>query len=157
MISLNCFSLETETISGMQFLHCACEKYIRWFFLSASRHLNRDVEWTSCTWLSLTVQRQNIVNYSGFKAPNSTETALLAYTEMIPAASPAKLSSVLIILNLSADPHSWNLCHSMAMDCFLPRCQLQYIDQDVEDTQSTVYLADILAWMKTRMQQCNMF
>ncbi|KAK3523833.1 hypothetical protein QTP70_010443 [Hemibagrus guttatus] len=41
-------------------------------------------------------------NKSGFKAAHSTETALLAVTEKLHAARSAKLSSVLILLNLSA-------------------------------------------------------
>ncbi|KAK3564285.1 hypothetical protein QTP86_012010 [Hemibagrus guttatus] len=41
-------------------------------------------------------------NQSGFKAAHSTETALLAVTEKLHAARSAKLSSVLIFLDLSA-------------------------------------------------------
>ncbi|KAK3560224.1 hypothetical protein QTP86_002099, partial [Hemibagrus guttatus] len=41
-------------------------------------------------------------NQSGFKAAHSTETALLAVTEQLHAARSAKLSKVLILLNLSA-------------------------------------------------------
>ncbi|KAK3574248.1 hypothetical protein QTP86_004395 [Hemibagrus guttatus] len=41
-------------------------------------------------------------NQSGFKAAHSTETALLAVTEKLHAARSAKLSSVLILLDMSA-------------------------------------------------------
>ncbi|KAK3545760.1 hypothetical protein QTP70_011835 [Hemibagrus guttatus] len=41
-------------------------------------------------------------NQSGFKASHSTETALLAATEKLHAARSAKLSSVLVLLDLSA-------------------------------------------------------
>ncbi|KAK3536440.1 hypothetical protein QTP86_010195, partial [Hemibagrus guttatus] len=41
-------------------------------------------------------------NQSGFKAAHSTETALLAVTEKLHASRSAKLSSVLILLDLSA-------------------------------------------------------
>ncbi|KAF7705681.1 hypothetical protein HF521_020967, partial [Silurus meridionalis] len=41
-------------------------------------------------------------NQSGFKAAHSTETALLAVSEKLHAARSAKLSSVLIFLDLSA-------------------------------------------------------
>ncbi|KAK3568848.1 hypothetical protein QTP86_017954, partial [Hemibagrus guttatus] len=44
----------------------------------------------------------HVPNQSGFKAAHSTETALLAVTEKLHAARSAKLSSVLILLNLSA-------------------------------------------------------
>ncbi|KAI4895434.1 hypothetical protein NFI96_007291 [Prochilodus magdalenae] len=42
------------------------------------------------------------INQSGFKPAHSTETALIAVTERLHAARSAKLSSVLILLNLSA-------------------------------------------------------
>ncbi|KAI4889608.1 hypothetical protein NFI96_014629 [Prochilodus magdalenae] len=42
------------------------------------------------------------INQSGFKPANSTETALIAVTERLQTARSAKLSSVLILLNLSA-------------------------------------------------------
>ncbi|KAK3528895.1 hypothetical protein QTP70_012072 [Hemibagrus guttatus] len=50
------------------------------------------------------VQQNNLhdPNQSGFKAAHSTKTALLAVTEKLHAARSAKLSSVLILLNLSA-------------------------------------------------------
>ncbi|KAK3545514.1 hypothetical protein QTP70_007753 [Hemibagrus guttatus] len=47
-------------------------------------------------------------NQSGFKATHSTETALLAVTKKLHAARSAKLSSVLILLSLSAAFHTEN-------------------------------------------------
>ncbi|KAI4882525.1 hypothetical protein NFI96_013770 [Prochilodus magdalenae] len=51
--------------------------------------------------LDVTNQLQDI-NQSGFKPAHSTETALIAVTERLHAARSAKLSSVLILLDLSA-------------------------------------------------------
>ncbi|KAF5896568.1 reverse transcriptase, partial [Clarias magur] len=44
----------------------------------------------------------NDPNHSGYKVAHSTETALLSVTEKLHAARSAKLSSVLILLDLSA-------------------------------------------------------
>ncbi|KAI4887758.1 hypothetical protein NFI96_006760 [Prochilodus magdalenae] len=51
--------------------------------------------------LNHTNQLQDI-NQHGFKPAHSTETALIAVTERLHAARSAKLSSVLILLDLSA-------------------------------------------------------
>ncbi|KAK3559376.1 hypothetical protein QTP86_012786 [Hemibagrus guttatus] len=57
-----------------------------------------------CNQLSDYLMQKNLhdPNQSGFKAALSTETALLAVTEKLHAARSAKLSSVLILLDLSA-------------------------------------------------------
>ncbi|KAK3539398.1 hypothetical protein QTP70_006301 [Hemibagrus guttatus] len=57
-----------------------------------------------CNQLSDYLMQNNLhdPNQSGFKAAHSTETALLAVTEKLHAARSAKLSSVLILLDLSA-------------------------------------------------------
>ncbi|KAK3556650.1 hypothetical protein QTP70_011297 [Hemibagrus guttatus] len=57
-----------------------------------------------CNQLSDYLMQNNFYdpNQSGFKAAHSTETALLAVTEKLHAARSAKLSSVLILLDLSA-------------------------------------------------------
>uniref|UniRef100_A0AAY4ENN7 Reverse transcriptase domain-containing protein n=1 Tax=Denticeps clupeoides TaxID=299321 RepID=A0AAY4ENN7_9TELE len=54
--------------------------------------------------LSLHLSQNNLLdpNQSGFRTAHSTETALLAVTEQLHAARLAKLSSVLILLDLSA-------------------------------------------------------
>ncbi|XP_072530520.1 uncharacterized protein, partial [Salminus brasiliensis] len=52
--------------------------------------------------LFLTLNNLQDPNQSGFKAAHSTETALIAVTEKLHAAKAARLSSVLILLDLSA-------------------------------------------------------
>ncbi|KAF5897365.1 putative RNA-directed DNA polymerase from transposon X-element, partial [Clarias magur] len=51
----------------------------------------------------------NDPNQSGFKVAHSTETALLSVTEKVHAARSAKLSSVLILLDLSAAYRSYDM------------------------------------------------
>ncbi|KAK3530753.1 hypothetical protein QTP70_000807 [Hemibagrus guttatus] len=66
--------------------------------------LSKILERVVCNQLSDYLMQNNLhdPNQSGFKAAHSTETALLAVTEKLHAARSAKLSSVLILLNLSA-------------------------------------------------------
>ncbi|KAK3560392.1 hypothetical protein QTP86_008484 [Hemibagrus guttatus] len=66
--------------------------------------LSKILERIVCNQLSDYLMQNNLhdPNQSGFKAAHSTETALLAVTEKLHAARSAKLSSVLILLDLSA-------------------------------------------------------
>ncbi|KAK3553556.1 hypothetical protein QTP70_004574 [Hemibagrus guttatus] len=66
--------------------------------------LSKILERVVCNQLSDYLMQNNLhdPNQSGFKAAHSTETALLAATEKLHAARSAKLSSVLILLDLSA-------------------------------------------------------
>ncbi|KAK3558457.1 hypothetical protein QTP86_018184, partial [Hemibagrus guttatus] len=66
--------------------------------------LSKILERVVCNQLSdyLMQNKLHDPNQSGFKAAHSTETALLAVTEKLHAARSAKLSSVLILLDLSA-------------------------------------------------------
>ncbi|KAK3531957.1 hypothetical protein QTP86_002245 [Hemibagrus guttatus] len=66
--------------------------------------LSKILERVVCNQLSDYLMQNNLLdpNQSGFKAAHSTETALLAVTEKLHAARSAKLSSVLILLDLSA-------------------------------------------------------
>ncbi|KAK3537156.1 hypothetical protein QTP70_002650 [Hemibagrus guttatus] len=66
--------------------------------------LSKILERVVCNQLSDYLMQNNLhdTSQSGFKAAHSTETALLAVTEKLHAARSAKLSSVLILLNLSA-------------------------------------------------------
>ncbi|KAK3526338.1 hypothetical protein QTP70_024275 [Hemibagrus guttatus] len=66
--------------------------------------LSKILERVVCNQLSDYLMQNNLhdPNQSGFKAAHSTETALLAVTEKLQAARSAKLSSVLILLDLSA-------------------------------------------------------
>ncbi|KAK3562783.1 hypothetical protein QTP86_009284 [Hemibagrus guttatus] len=65
--------------------------------------LSKILERVVCNQLSDYLMQNNLhdPNQSGFKAAHSTETALLAVTEKLHAARSAKLSSVLILLDLS--------------------------------------------------------
>ncbi|KAK3544722.1 hypothetical protein QTP86_026121, partial [Hemibagrus guttatus] len=66
--------------------------------------LSKILERVVCNQLSDYLMQNNLhdPNQSGFKAAHSTETALLAVTEKLHAARSDKLSSVLILLDLSA-------------------------------------------------------
>ncbi|KAK3556064.1 hypothetical protein QTP70_004385 [Hemibagrus guttatus] len=66
--------------------------------------LSKILERAVCNQLSDYLMQNNLhdPNQSGFKAAHSTESALLAVTEKLHAARSAKLSSVLILLDLSA-------------------------------------------------------
>ncbi|KAK3572921.1 hypothetical protein QTP86_010564 [Hemibagrus guttatus] len=120
-----------------------------------------------CNQLSDYLMQNNLhePNQSGFKAAHSTETALLAVTEKLHAARSAKLSSVLILLDLSAafdtinhktlvhPQESWNLWNSMGMVCFLPGWSL--ISDTTASARISACLVDISSWMTTHQLKLN--
>ncbi|KAK3573359.1 hypothetical protein QTP86_024125 [Hemibagrus guttatus] len=124
--------------------------------------LSKILERVVCNQLSDYLMQNNLhdPNQSGFKAAHSTETALLAATEKLHAARSAKLSSVLILLDLSAAfdtvnhktllstlKGSWNLWNSMGMVCFLPGWSLISDNMEGIDICST----QTLYWCPARL------
>ncbi|KAI5098273.1 sodium- and chloride-dependent creatine transporter 1 [Silurus meridionalis] len=102
---------------------------------------------------------------SRFKAAHSTGTALLAVSEKLHAAWSAKLSSVLIFLDLSAafdtvnhktlfnTQEPWYPQNSMGMVCFLPGRLL--IPDTTASTQISACLTDISSWMSAPQLKRN--
>ncbi|KAK3543792.1 hypothetical protein QTP70_027265, partial [Hemibagrus guttatus] len=129
--------------------------------------LSKILERVVCNQLSDYLMQNNLYdpNQSGFKAAHSTETALLAVTEKLHAARSAKLSSILILLDLSAafdtvnhktlvhPQESWNLWNSMGMVCFLPGWSL--ISDTTTSARISACLADISSWMTAHQLKLN--
>ncbi|MCJ8738156.1 hypothetical protein PDJAM_G00032410 [Pangasius djambal] len=129
--------------------------------------LSKTLERTVYNQLSLYLSQNNLQdpNQSGFKPIYSTETALLAVTEKLHAARSAKLSSVLILLDLSAafdtvnhktllstlEPR--NLWCSMAVVCFLPGRTV--ISDTHVSAQISACLEDISSWMTANQLKVN--
>ncbi|KAK3534952.1 hypothetical protein QTP70_002044 [Hemibagrus guttatus] len=98
-------------------------------------------------------------NQSGFKAAHSTETALLAVTEKLHAARSAKLSSVLILLDLSAAFDTVNHKTLLSTLRSLGICGTawewfaSYLDG--RSYQISACLADISSWMTAHQLKLN--
>ncbi|KAK3517883.1 hypothetical protein QTP70_026207, partial [Hemibagrus guttatus] len=104
-------------------------------------------------------------NQSGFEA-HSTETVLLAVTEKLHAARSAKLSSVLILLDLSAafdtvnhktllsTLRSLGICGTAwELFCFLPGWSL--ISDTTASARISACLVDISSWMTAHQLKLN--
>ncbi|KAI5629424.1 hypothetical protein C0J50_2356 [Silurus asotus] len=85
-------------------------------------------------------------NQSGFKAAHSTETALLAVSEKLHAARSAKLSSVLIFLDLSAAFDTVN--HKTLLST------LKSLDTTAS-ARISACLSDISLWMRAHQLKLN--
>ncbi|KAI4904369.1 hypothetical protein NFI96_007938, partial [Prochilodus magdalenae] len=94
------------------------------------------------------------INQSGFKPAHSTETALIAVTERLHAARSAKLSSVLILLDLSVAFDTVN--HKI-----LTSTAWKWFESYLEDRHFQVcnrisaYLTDISSWMTAHHLKLN--
>ncbi|KAJ8365355.1 hypothetical protein SKAU_G00141860 [Synaphobranchus kaupii] len=64
--------------------------------------LSKTIERALLNQLSVFLHQNNLLDQSGFRTGHSTETALLAVTEALATARASSLSSVLILLDLSA-------------------------------------------------------
>ncbi|KAK3517289.1 hypothetical protein QTP70_002930 [Hemibagrus guttatus] len=130
--------------------------------------LSKILERVVCNQLSDYLMQNNLhdPNQSGFKAAHSTETALLAVTEKLHAARSAKLSSVLILLDLSVAFDTvnhktllstfrsfGNLWNSRGMVCFLPGWSL--ISDTTTSARISACLADISSWMTAHQLKLN--
>ncbi|KAI4886967.1 hypothetical protein NFI96_028650 [Prochilodus magdalenae] len=117
------------------------------------------------------------INQSGFKPAHSTETALIAVTERLQTARSAKLSSVLILLDLSAALESpalhgsglsptWKIAtirevitsHGFSYHCYADDTQLM-LSFPSSDTQVcnriSACLTDISSWMTAHHLKLN--
>ncbi|KAK3555551.1 hypothetical protein QTP86_021777, partial [Hemibagrus guttatus] len=100
-------------------------------------------------------------NQSGFKAAHSTETALLAVTEKLHAARSAKLSSVLILLHLSAAFDTVNHKTLLSTLRSLGICGTawewfaSYLDDTTASARISACLVDISSWMTAHQLKLN--
>ncbi|KAI4877508.1 hypothetical protein NFI96_030882, partial [Prochilodus magdalenae] len=103
------------------------------------------------------------INQSGFKPAHSTETALIAVTERLHAARSAKLSSVLILLDLSAafDTVNHKILLSVLTDLGITGTAWKWFESYLEDRHYQVcnrisaYLTDISSWMTAHHLKLN--
>ncbi|KAI4903480.1 hypothetical protein NFI96_006179 [Prochilodus magdalenae] len=103
------------------------------------------------------------INQSGFKPAHSTETPLIAVTERLHAARSAKLSSVLILLNLSAafDTVNHKILLSVLIDLGINGTAWKWFESYLEDRHYQVCnhisacLTDISSWMTAHHLKLN--
>ncbi|KAI4876469.1 hypothetical protein NFI96_017396, partial [Prochilodus magdalenae] len=92
------------------------------------------------------------INQSGFKPGHSTETALIAVTEKLYAARSAKLSSVLILLDLSVafDTVNHKILLSFLTDLGITGTAWKWFESYLEDRHSQV------AWKGSTSAPCRL-
>ncbi|KAI4883951.1 hypothetical protein NFI96_009102 [Prochilodus magdalenae] len=103
------------------------------------------------------------INQSGFKPAHSTETALITVTERLYTVSSAKLSSVLILLNLSAafDTVNHKILLSVLTDLGTTGTAWKWFKSYLEDRHYQVCnrisacLTDISSWMTAHHLKLN--
>ncbi|KAI4901564.1 hypothetical protein NFI96_009438, partial [Prochilodus magdalenae] len=103
------------------------------------------------------------INQSGFKPAHSTETALIAVTERLQTARSAKLSSVLILLDLSAafDTVNHKILLSVLTDLGITGTAWKWFESYLEDRHYQVCnrisacLTDISSWMTAHHLKLN--
>ncbi|KAI4905914.1 hypothetical protein NFI96_010736, partial [Prochilodus magdalenae] len=103
------------------------------------------------------------INQSGFKPAHSTETALIVVTERLHAARSAKLSSVLILLDLSAafDTVNHKILLSVLTDLGITGTAWKWFESYLEDRHYQVCkrisacLTDISSWMTAHHLKLN--
>ncbi|KAK3570425.1 hypothetical protein QTP86_019297, partial [Hemibagrus guttatus] len=118
--------------------------------------LSKILERVVCNQLSDYLMQNNLhdPNQSGFKATHSTETALLAVTEKLHAARSAKLSSVLILLDLSAAFDTVNHKTLLSTLRSLGICGT-LISDATASARISARLADISSWMTAHQLKLN--
>ncbi|KAJ8386453.1 hypothetical protein AAFF_G00170500 [Aldrovandia affinis] len=103
-------------------------------------------------------------NQSGFRAGHSTETALLAVTEALHGAKSQSLSSVLLLLDLSAafDTVDHRILLSSLIEMGISGSALTWFESYLADrsyqvlAQISACLADISTWMSTHHLKLNL-
>ncbi|XP_072542833.1 uncharacterized protein [Salminus brasiliensis] len=113
--------------------------------------------------LFLTLNNLQDPHQSGFKAAHSTETALIAVTEKLHAAKAARLSSVLILLDLSAafDTVDHKILLSILAGLGITGSAWQWFASYLQgrsyqvSTRISACLADVSSWMAAHHLKLN--
>ncbi|XP_053346637.1 uncharacterized protein LOC128516962 [Clarias gariepinus] len=108
--------------------------------------------------LYLSQNNLNDRNQSGFKVAHSTETALLSVSEKLHAARSAKLSSVLILLDLSSafDMVNHKILLSILTSLGICGTAWQWFTWLLVSTRISACLADISFWMAAHQLKLNL-